>query len=164
MCLFVRIYCILLVISEHLLDWSNLSLLDYSYFSYPKKNHDLWFEQLPKKKECNETWCRAPAGIRTESPRNCTTVQPWTEYSSSSRWRSLRLKYQPGSRIGSWSAGISTPCSLATCHVQTHRHWVQTAARAHSYEINPLKLPCDTLRQREREISAVIHCIISRSK
>ncbi len=113
--------------------------------------HDLWFEQLPKKKECNETWCRAPAGIRTESPRNCTTVQPWTEYSSSSRWRSLRLKYQPGSRIGSWSAGISTPCSLATCHVQTHRHWVQTAARAHSYEINPLKLPCDTLRQRERD-------------
>ncbi len=90
------------------------------YIYHDLLNRYQWFEQLQKKKECNETWCRAPAGIRTESPRNCTTVQPWTAYSSSSRCRSLRLKYQPGSRIGSWSAGISTPCSLATCHVQTH--------------------------------------------
>lgn len=28
------------------------------------------------------TWCGAPAGINTASPKNCTMDQPWTPYSS----------------------------------------------------------------------------------
>lgn len=125
-----------------------------------------WFEQSQKRKECNETWCKAPAGIRTESPRNCTTVQPWTACSSSSRWRSFRLKYQPGSRMGSWSAGISTPCSFATCHVQIYTNFELNAQHyPQKYEINSIKLPCartkgHTLRERERESASLHWCTI----
>ena len=28
------------------------------------------------------TWCGAPAGMNTASPKNCTMAQPWTPYSS----------------------------------------------------------------------------------
>lgn len=68
------------------------------------------------------TWCRAPAGTRTESPRNWTTVLPCMPCSSSRRCLCLRLRYHPGSLIGSCSGGISTPCSLEICKPQNMKH------------------------------------------